>query len=75
MLTIPRGKSVRFVNNSGGKAMRVGSTDSANIIYSAFNQNKTVGSGGTYEYTFVDKGTYSYSNKNNTVDQGIIVVQ
>lgn len=75
ILTIPAGKSVRFVNNSDGKSMSVGSTDSSNIIYRAFNQTKTVGAGGTYEYTFVDKGTYLYNNKTNPGDQGIIVAR
>ena len=75
-LDIPVGKSVRIVNNSGGKAMRIGSTDTTNNpVYNSFNQPKTVGAGGTYEYTFVDKGIYTYDNKNNPVDQGVITVR
>ncbi|MFA5841970.1 MAG: cupredoxin domain-containing protein [Candidatus Paceibacterota bacterium] len=72
-LEINRGKSVRFVNNST-KAMRVG--DTTNIpAFQAFNQPKTVGKGGTYEYTFNDVGTYEYANQNNTADKGTIVVR
>lgn len=75
-LEIPVGKSVRLINNSGGKAMRIGSTDTTNNpIYNAFNQSKTVGAGGTYEYTFVDKGVFNYNNKNNPADQGSITVR
>lgn len=75
-LEIPAGKSVRLINNSGGKAMRIGSTDTTNSpIYNSFNQSKTVGAGGTYEYTFVDKGVFTYSNKNNPGDQGSITVR
>ena len=55
--------------------MRVGSTETGNIVSSAFNQIRTVGAGGTYEYTFVEKGTFSYNNKNNITDQGIVIVQ
>ena len=75
-LDIPVGKSVRFINNSGGKSMRIGSTDTTNNpVYNALNQSKTVGAGGTYEYTFVDKGIFTYSNKNNPADQGSITVR
>lgn len=75
MIEVPPGKSVRFVNNSG-KAMRIGSTDSTNNpIYNAFNQSKTVGQGGVYEYTFTDKGNYSYRNINNPGDQGVVIVK
>lgn len=73
-LEIPIGKSVRFVNNSG-KAMRISSADTTNNpIYNAFNQSKTVGQGGIYEYTFTDKGVFSYRNINNPGDQGAITV-
>ncbi|OGZ04209.1 MAG: hypothetical protein A2648_01345 [Candidatus Lloydbacteria bacterium RIFCSPHIGHO2_01_FULL_41_20] len=75
-LDLPVGKSVRFVNNSGGKAMRIGSTDTTNSpVYNALNQSKTVGAGGTYEYTFVYKGVFTYSNINNLTDQGSITVR
>lgn len=74
-LEIPAGKSVRFVNVSG-KAMRISSSDTTNNpVYNAFNQSKTVGQGGIYEYTFTDKGTYSYRNINNPGDQGSIIVK
>jgi plastocyanin len=75
LLEIPLGKSVRFVNNSG-KAMRISSSDNTNSpIYAALNQSKTVGQGGIYEYTFIYKGSYSYNNINNPIDQGIVVVK
>jgi len=75
VLNIVAGKSVRFINNSG-KAMRIGSADNTNNpIYAAFNQPKTVGQGGIYEYTFNDRGSFSYKNLNASADQGVIVVK
>jgi len=74
-LEIAVGKSVRFVNNSG-KAMRVSSTDpSNNPVFNSFNQSKTVGQGGTYEYTFTDRGSFTYANYNNPADSGAVVVK
>ena len=74
-IEIPVGKSVRFVNSSSGKSMRIESTNTSNPIYNSFNQSKTVGAGGTYEYTFTDKGTFTYINKNNPTDYGAIIVK
>lgn len=73
LLEIGRGKSVRFVNNST-KALRVGDT-TGKPAFETFSQPKTVGKGGTYEYTFNDVGTYEYANQNNTADKGTVVVK
>src|SRR3989344_2086193 len=54
-LTIKKGKGVRFVNNSD-KAMRVFADDKNSQIYSALSQSKTVGRGGTYDFTFTQAG-------------------
>ena len=72
MLEISRGKTVRFVNNST-KAMRVNTTDT--LVSQTLSQPKTVGKGGTYEYTFNDSGTYKYANQNNTADTGAVIVK
>jgi plastocyanin len=72
-LEIDRGESVRFVNDST-KAMRVGGTTDIPALQ-AFNQPKTVGQGGTYEYTFNDPGIYEYANYNNTADKGAVIVK
>lgn len=73
-LSIVRGKSVRFVNNST-KAMRIGSTDTTNPVPQALSQPKTVGKGGVYDYTFNDAGVYNYANMNNTTDKGTVEVK
>ncbi len=74
-LTIKKGKSVRFINTSN-KAMSITTTDMTNSqVYSELNQSKTVGSGGTYDFTFLTAGTWGYTNRNNVADKGVVVVQ
>ncbi|MGB2580639.1 MAG: cupredoxin domain-containing protein [Minisyncoccia bacterium] len=73
-LTIKTGKSVRFVNNSS-KAMSLTSTSVDNQAQSEFNQGKTVGQGGVYDFTFMSAGTWGYMNRNNQTDRGTIIVQ
>lgn len=73
-LTIKVGKSVRFVNNSS-KAMSLTSTSVDNQAQSEFNQGKTVGQGGVYDFTFMSAGTWGYMNRNNQTDKGTIIVQ
>ncbi len=73
-LTIKAGKSVHFVNNSN-KAMSLTTTSVDNQIQSEFNQSKTVGQGGTFDFTFMSAGTWGYMNRNNPSDQGFIIVK
>lgn len=74
-LTIKKGKSVHFVNNSS-KAMSLTTTDTTNSqVYAEFNQGKTVGKGGSYDFTFLSSGTWGYMNRNNQVDRGTVIVQ
>lgn len=74
-LTIKVGKSVHFANNSS-KAMSLTSTDTTNSqIYSEFNQEKTVGQGGSYDFTFLSAGVWGYMNRNNQGDRGIVIVK
>lgn len=73
-LTIKVGKSVRFVNNSS-KAMSLTSTSVDSQAQSEFNQEKTVGQGGVYDFTFMSAGTWGYMNRNNKADLGTVIVQ
>ncbi|MBI5400722.1 MAG: cupredoxin domain-containing protein [Candidatus Yonathbacteria bacterium] len=74
-LTIKKGKSVHFVNNSN-KAMSLTTTDTTNNqVYTEFNQGSTVGRGGSYDFTFLTAGTWGYMNRNNQTDRGTVVVQ
>lgn len=73
-LTIKKGMSVHFVNNST-KAMSLTTTTTDNQVQSEFNQGKTVGQGGTYDFTFMTAGSWYYMNRNNAADFGVIIVQ
>lgn len=73
-LTIRAGKSVHFSNVSS-KAMSITTTEPNSTLYREFNQSKTVGRGGSFDYTFLTPGTWNYMNRNNPADRGTIVVQ
>lgn len=73
-LTVKVGKSVHFVN-SGSKAMSLTTTSVDNQVQSEFNQGKTVGQGGSYDFTFLSAGTWNYTNRNNSSDRGTIIVK
>ncbi|MBI3634105.1 MAG: cupredoxin domain-containing protein [Candidatus Yonathbacteria bacterium] len=73
-LEIKTGKSVHFVNNSN-KAMSLTTTEPNSQIYGEFNQGKTVGKGGSYDFTFLQSGVWSYVNRNNQVDKGVVIVK
>lgn len=72
-LQIKRGRGVHFINNSD-KAMRIFADLKNDKIYGEFNQSKTVGKGGTYDFTFNTSGNWAYHNENNPLDRGTIVV-
>ncbi len=73
-LSLVRGTSVHFVNNSSD-ALRVAPVDTRNKPYAEFSQSKSVGYGGTFDYTFTSAGSYSYYNENNKAHQALISVQ
>ena len=73
VIEIKAGKSVRFVNDSN-KAMSITSQEPNSQVYGELNQGKTVGRGGTYDFTFLTAGTWKYMNRNNSLDTGVVVV-
>ncbi len=64
-VTVKAGATVTFVNE-GSSPMWVES--------SVFNEDTSVTSGGTYEYTFVKVGTWIYDNHLNPAVKGKVVV-
>lgn len=73
-LTIKRGKSVHFVNNSS-KAMSLTAVDQMSQIYRELNQEQSVGLGGSYDFTFLTPGTWDYMNRNSQTNRGTIIVE
>lgn len=74
MITIKRGKSVHFVNNSS-KAMSIMDVDQTSQLYRQLNQEQSVGRGGYYDFSFVNGGIWTYTNRNNRTDRGTIIVE
>jgi len=72
-ITIRQGSPVRYINKSEG-AMRVFATDQNNLTFKELNQSKTVGNGGTYDFTFSRAGIWSYYNYNNKVHTASVLV-
>lgn len=75
-ITIKAGQTVRFLNASGAHSLWIAAAAGpTNFPLTEFNQGKSVGKGGTYNYTFSRKGNYVYYNNNNKNDVGLITVQ
>ncbi len=73
-LNVKAGESVKFVNNSSLSMWVMSGPDTYHSEYPSFNQERTVGKGGVYNFTFVTPGTYQYFNKNNPSAKGLVVV-
>lgn len=69
-LEVKRGNVVRFVNNSNRSLWVITTVDT----YSAFDQGKSVGKGGIFEFTFAQTGAWGYKNLNSSSHTGTIIV-
>lgn len=74
-LQVPAGKSVRFTNGSSGSMLVSSAYNGTQPTYSSLNQGSSVGRGGTYDFTFSERGTYIYFNLNKKTHTGVIAVQ
>lgn len=73
-VTVKKGTTVTFVAD-GSKNMWVASAvHPTHQLLPGFEQLKSVGKGGSYEYTFVKVGTWKYHNHVNASDFGSVVV-
>lgn len=73
-ITVKKGTTVTFAN-SAGTGMRVASAlHPTHQLLPGFDQLKSAGKGGTYEYTFTKVGTWKYHNHMNASDTGSVVV-
>ena len=74
--TVRSGQSVRFQNDNSGGSMFVAAARSPNSNdLNEFNQGRSVGKGGYYDFTFSKKGVYVYYNQNDRTKTGVIVVE
>ncbi len=64
IVSVNRGESVRFVNQSDESMRIVSNVFDGVPIYPGFNQEKTVGKGGTFSLSFSQPGVWGYHNLN-----------
>lgn len=73
-VTVKKGTSVRWVNQSNGSMWVASGIHPTHQLLPGFDQLKSVGTGGTYDYTFVKVGTWQYHNHLVPTDLGYVVV-
>lgn len=73
-LTVKKGTKVTFSNDSSKGMWTASGSHPTHQLLPGFDQLKSVGKGGVYEYTFLKAGTWQYHNHVNPDDVGIIVV-
>lgn len=74
--TINKGESVLFVNKSKRENMWVASDPYPQAtIYPSFNQRKEVSVGGSYLFTFNERGKWRYHNQVNPARTGTVIVK
>lgn len=73
-ITIKVGTIVHFVNNSGVGMWVASDVHPTHQLLPGFDELASVTNGGSYDYTFVKIGTWTYHNHMNPTDKGIVVV-
>lgn len=73
-VTVKKGTTVTFVNASTGGMWVASAVHPTHQLLPGFDQLKSVGKGGSYDYTFVKVGTWKYHNHVNVSDFGSVVV-
>lgn len=73
-ITVKKGSTVRWTNQSQSGMWVASAVHPTHQLLPGFDQLKSVGSGGTYEYTFTKVGTWKYHNHVQAADTGTVVV-
>lgn len=73
-VTVRKGATVRFVSTATGGMWVASAVHPTHQLLPGFDQLKSVGNGGTYDYAFVKLGTWKYHNHVNPSDTGSVVV-
>ena len=74
-MTIKKGDTVVFVNQSSESMWVASNPHPTHTDYPAFDEKATVGSGGSWSFTFDQVGTWDYHNHKSSSDTGTIVVE
>lgn len=73
-VTVKKGSTVRWTNQGQGGMWVASAMHPTHQLLPGFDQLKSVGTAGIYEYTFVKVGTWKYHNHVAASDTGIVVV-
>lgn len=73
-VTVKKGTSVVWTNQGQGGMWVASAIHPTHQLLPGFDQLKSVGAGGTYEYTFTKVGTWKYHNHVQPADTGTVIV-
>jgi len=73
-VTVKKGTSVVWTNQGQGGMWVASALHPTHQLLPGFDQLKSVGNGGTYEYTFTKIGTLKYHNHVQAGDTGTVIV-
>lgn len=73
-VTVKKGTTVRFVNEGDADMWVASAVHPTHQVLPGFDQLKSVGKGGVYDYTFTKVGTWKYHNHVAPQDAGSVVV-
>jgi plastocyanin len=74
-ITINKGDTVKFVNNSTDSMWVASDPHPAHTDYPGFDELSSAPQGGSYSFTFNKIGTWGYHNHRNSRMHGTVVVQ
>lgn len=74
-VTVKAGTTVVFMNDSSGAMWVASAVHPTHQLLPGFDQLKSVGRSGSYEYMFTKVGTWKYHNHVNPADTGTVIVQ
>ncbi len=74
IVTVSVGTTVTFMNDSSGAMWVASDIHPTHQLLPGFDELNSVSKGGSYEYTFVKVGTWTYHNHMNPSVKGTVVV-
>jgi plastocyanin len=83
-ITVKKGETIRFVNNSSQPLLWVASSGESGKVYpsdrskcgqSEFDSCATIDPGAFWQFSFTKSGTWSYKNNANTKETGEVLVK
>lgn len=74
-ITVKKGGTVTFINQSSGGMWVASNPHPTHTDYPAFDEKASVGSGGSWSFTFDQVGSWGYHNHRNPSNLGTVIVE